>query len=205
MEQCYVYKWTHQPSLKWYVGSRTARGCHPFDGYICSSRWVKPLIQNNPTEWIREIIATGSAQEMRELEKEILVLFAAHRDPRSFNLTNTAGKICSMEPWNRGKKGLQTSWNKGLFGEQSHRYGKSNKRNWRPADEHNLQTKERMLGNNPNLIKVMCPVCGKEGAKPAMKRFHFDNCGKTTTVSDESKKKRSESAKQRWAKSRQGE
>jgi ssDNA-binding Zn-finger/Zn-ribbon topoisomerase 1 len=23
---------------------------------------------------------------------------------------------------------------------------------------------------------VICPKCGKSGGKPAMKRYHFDNC-----------------------------
>lgn len=26
--QAYLYKWTHIPTQKWYVGSRTAAGCH---------------------------------------------------------------------------------------------------------------------------------------------------------------------------------
>ena len=29
----FVYKWTHIPTQKWYVGSRTAKGCHQADGY----------------------------------------------------------------------------------------------------------------------------------------------------------------------------
>jgi hypothetical protein len=24
--------------------------------------------------------------------------------------------------------------------------------------------------------KVICPYCGKEGGKPAMARYHFNNC-----------------------------
>ena len=27
-----------------------------------------------------------------------------------------------------------------------------------------------------NMPKVICPHCGKEGAKPVISRFHFDNC-----------------------------
>ena len=84
----YVYKWIHLPSLRWYVGSRTAEGCNPNDGYICSSRHVKPLILNRPWEWKREIIATGSVSEMRELETEILNIFQAKFDSRSLNRTN---------------------------------------------------------------------------------------------------------------------
>lgn len=37
--QAFLYKWTHIPTQKWYVGSRTAVGCHINDGYI--RKWVK--------------------------------------------------------------------------------------------------------------------------------------------------------------------
>ena len=99
----YVYKWTYKPTYKWYIGSRTAKGCNPDDGYICSSKIVKPMIKSNPDEWIREIIATGKPEEMRELEAELLDLFDAKNDTRSFNMHNgdgkftTAGKIHSDE------------------------------------------------------------------------------------------------------------
>jgi hypothetical protein len=45
--KAYLYRWTHIPSQKWYVGSRTGKGCHPDDGYICSSKIVKPMITEN--------------------------------------------------------------------------------------------------------------------------------------------------------------
>jgi hypothetical protein len=84
----FVYKWTHIPTLKWYVGSRTKIGCHPNDGYICSSKIVKPLIESNPEEWKREIISTGTKEAMTELEYEILESVDAARDIRSFNKSN---------------------------------------------------------------------------------------------------------------------
>lgn len=84
----YVYKWTHLPTMKWYIGSRTAVGCHPDDGYLCSSYHVKPLIESQQDEWKREIISTGTPKEMRFLEEEILELFNAKNDPRSFNRSN---------------------------------------------------------------------------------------------------------------------
>jgi hypothetical protein len=96
MTVAYVYKWTHLPTLKWYVGSRTARGCHPNDQYICSSRIVKPLIMANPEEWSRTIIDTGTPEQMRELEEEILHLFDAAKDNRSFNQHNGDGKFTTL-------------------------------------------------------------------------------------------------------------
>jgi hypothetical protein len=84
----FVYKWTHIPSLKWYIGSRTAKGCNPNDGYICSSKIVKPMILNNPKEWKRDIIATGNSKDMLNFEIDILKLFDAKNDVRSFNRAN---------------------------------------------------------------------------------------------------------------------
>ena len=89
----YVYKWTHLPTLKWYIGSKTAKGCHPDDGYRGSSKHVTPLINANPAEWSKEIIDTGTPQDMYDLETEILQLFDAKNDPRSFNRHNNTGLV----------------------------------------------------------------------------------------------------------------
>lgn len=99
----YVYLWRHIPSLMWYIGSRTKVGCHPEDGYICSSKVVKPLITRNSAEWERTIIATGNPKEMRKVESELLSASDAKNDIRSYNKHNgdgkftTTGKISSDE------------------------------------------------------------------------------------------------------------
>ena len=95
MALSYVYKWTHIPTMMWYVGSRTARGCYPGDGYICSSKTIKPMIIENRDDWKQEIIATWSVEEMLNLETDILELFDAKNDPCSFNRHNGDGKFTS--------------------------------------------------------------------------------------------------------------
>jgi len=89
----FVYKWIHLPTGKWYIGSRTAKGCHPEDGYISSSQLIKPLIKQNPTEWKREIIKTGSPEEMIKLETSLLESLDAKSNPMSFNQHNGDGKF----------------------------------------------------------------------------------------------------------------
>lgn len=89
----FVYKWIELSTQKWYIGSRTAKGCHPQDGYICSSKVVKPLIQNNPEDWVRVVLETGEPVEMRKLEAEILTTLDAKNAPMSFNLHNGDGKF----------------------------------------------------------------------------------------------------------------
>lgn len=93
MTIAYIYKWTHIVTGKWYIGSRTKVGCFPNDGYICSSKIVKPLIQDSPCDWIREILHTGSPLEIIELEATILTQLDAKNDPLSYNLHNGDGNF----------------------------------------------------------------------------------------------------------------
>ena len=115
--QAFVYKWTHTPTLRWYIGSRTAEGCHPADGYICSSRQVRPLVESQADQWTRTIIAQGSPQAMLELETTILETLDARNDPRSYNQHNGDGKFTTLgvEPHNKGKYIPRNtpSWNSG--------------------------------------------------------------------------------------------
>lgn len=97
MQQAYVYKWTHKPTLNWYVGSRTAKNCHPDDGYICSSKSVKPQILKNPQEWVRQVVFIGSVDETRAFESDVLTVFDAKNDPRSLNKHNQDGKFFCVE------------------------------------------------------------------------------------------------------------
>ena len=161
MEQAYVYKWTHIPTMMWYVGSRTSKNAHPNDGYICSSKYVNPMIKSNPSDWTREIIEVGTAQAMKDLEAEILQLFDAAGDPRSFNKNNA-------KP-NGG-------WNAGITGEQHHRYGKklSYKKPYTVSEK--FLTRQRDLNAVNNKIRATCPHCNKEGQMIAMKRWHFEKC-----------------------------
>lgn len=96
----YVYKWTHIPSLMWYIGSRTAKGCHPDDSYICSSPFVKNLITVDPALWLREILATGTKEDMKQTEDIILQTVDAASDSRSLNRSNNDGKRsgCGRKP-----------------------------------------------------------------------------------------------------------
>ena len=92
MTLAYVYKWTELATGKWYVGARGARGCHPDDGYICSSKVVKPLILANPNGWIE----TGGSNPLTPTK---IPHIAPHtRRPAAARHTVTtinAAKICT--------------------------------------------------------------------------------------------------------------
>lgn len=169
----FVYKWTHLPTMKWYVGSRWAKGCHPDDGYICSSEEVEPLIKSNPNDWVRNIIAVGEPQSMYDLESEILQTVDAKNDPRSFNKHNNDGKFntIGIEPWNKGKK-----------------FPDSPKK----TEEHNRANSLAHLGRKRTQVEcdsmkvpkseLTCPQCGLVGRGGIMKRHHFNNCGKSANL-----------------------
>jgi len=93
MTIAYIYKWTHIPTLKWYIGVRTKIVCYPGDGYICSSKIVKPLIKAAPDEWHREILYTGTPEDMIALESSILTELDAKNNSNSYNLQNGDGKF----------------------------------------------------------------------------------------------------------------
>ena len=92
----FIYKWTELSTGKWYIGSRTAKGCHPDDGYVCSSKVVRPLIDANPSDWRREILFLGGENDGRlvtEKEAELLQQLDAKNDPMSYNQHNGDGKF----------------------------------------------------------------------------------------------------------------
>lgn len=92
----FLYKWTNTVNNMWYVGSRTAKGCHPDDGYICSSRSVKPLITESPEQWVRHILVIGEPTYIRELENSYLTSVDAKNNPNSYNMHNGDGKFSTL-------------------------------------------------------------------------------------------------------------
>lgn len=152
----YVYKWTHIPTLKWYVGARYSKKAHPTDDYICSSIKVKPLIENNPTEWIKTIIATGNPDDMVELEAKILKLFDAKNDPRSYNQHNGDGRFKSKGPMSEASrkklslalKGRPNTWTK--TGPDNPNYGKRGL--FKHTEEHKQWNSERQRGEKNHMF-----------------------------------------------------
>lgn len=95
MTIAYLYRWTEISSGMWYEGSRTKQNCHPDDGYLCSSKKVKPLILTNPDNWQREILLIGEPKFIRWMENRRLVSLDAKNDPQSYNEDNADGKFAS--------------------------------------------------------------------------------------------------------------
>jgi len=84
MKDSFVYRWRSTRGL-WYIGYH--RGSVD-DGYICSSVGARPQIQQDPSNWTRKILRTGTRSEMMALEHRLLTKLNARDNPRSLNRSN---------------------------------------------------------------------------------------------------------------------
>lgn len=141
----FVYKWTEISTGKWYIGAHFSQGCHPDDGYICSSRIVLPLITNKPEDWTREIIEVcDSPQTAKRRETEILCEMDAAADPMSYNQSNSDGKFSrsgphspdTIEKMRHKKRGSKNP----MFGKTGGMKGKKHK------EESKLKTSAKLKG-----------------------------------------------------------
>jgi hypothetical protein len=120
--KAFLYRWTQTSTGMWYEGSRTRKGCHPDDGYICSSKKVKPLILENPTDWNREVLVIGEPVYIRKLEEIRLKSLDAKNDPMSYNQDNGDGNFTTtkLEITDEWRKNLSKA-SKGKPKSESHR------------------------------------------------------------------------------------
>ena len=95
-----------------------------------------------------------------------------------------------VEPWNKGKKGVQVPWNKGIetgpmSEEQKAQISETLKDRWKTQvhprtgkTAWNKGTKGLQVAWNKGkkAEKIECPHCGKLSNHGNAKRWHFDNC-----------------------------
>ena len=151
----YLYKWTQLSTGKWYVGARGGKGCHPDDGYICSSKVVKPLILKKPDDWVREILHIGDTEKIFELEAQLLTSLNAKEDPNSFNKHNGDGK------WSmRGKtfsaehNEKMGAWQIGrIFDESSIKKRTESRKGFKQSEESKLKTSQSLKGKRLGIPK----------------------------------------------------
>lgn len=184
MNSAFLYKWTELSTGKWYIGSRTARNCHPNDGYITSSKSVKPLILANPNDWQRTIIEMGEPRYIRALESELLEFIDAKNLSQSYNKNNGHVKFSNVGG---------TSWSKGKTFSEEHKkkIGAKHKGLNKPkSPEWCKKHSERMRGeNNPQYKSI----------RSAQHRQRLSESNKGKTLSLETRRKISETKKRKRA------
>jgi hypothetical protein len=132
-----------------------------------------------------------SKEEQKTLDINLCKIFDINYVSREYVDQYFEHSTQRIEPWNKGKKGLQIAWNKGIKGTSGNqkKSEKVKKRISKTLKGHPVseETRKKMsfkkIGKNPpnkgkKYLRVVCPHCQKEGGQPLMKRYHFNNCYK---------------------------
>lgn len=107
MTQPYTYLITEKATGKRYYGVRFAKNCAPSDlgtKYFSSSKYLKPLAENNPTGYVFEIrrcFSTGA--KARSWEHRVLHRMHVKTNPNWYNRTDN--QTFSSEDCAKGAKG----------------------------------------------------------------------------------------------------
>lgn len=214
MTRAYLYKWTELSTGMWYVGSRTAKNCHPEDRYICSSKIVKPKIRSNPSDWKREILCIGDPKYIYLLEGKYLGLLDAKSDTMSYNQVNSyplIGVIGKPSPYKGIKRGPNPpEWINPQKGIKRGPNGTKGRKRGPQSEEHKLKRANSRRGKKmPE--NYVSPNKGKPAWNKGIKskprseetkqkiRDSLRETRKNFNLTEESRKKMSESAKKLWA------
>jgi len=95
-----------------------------------------------------------------------------------------------VDPWNKGTKGAQVAWNKGLklkpmTEEEKEKRSKTLKERYKNQEHHSkgvdpwnkgLKGAQVAWNKGVEMEKIECPHCSKFIDKGNAKRWHFDNC-----------------------------
>lgn len=150
------------------------------------------------------------------------------------NLTDGGEGPAGRIPWNKGKQGVQVSWNKGITGKDSHLYGtkfsEEHKlkisealKNKEKSEDHRKKISNSLKGNIPwnkgvtGVIKASdearqkmsesrkgLNTWSKGSTKSEETKKKIGKANKGKILSDETKQKMSEAKKEYWRKKREG-
>lgn len=88
--EAFVYTWTNLETNQLYIGSHKGT---PDDGYVCSSKPMLEDYMKNRSIFSRQIVATGTYEDMRAFEQTLLDTIDARRDPQFYNQHNGNGQF----------------------------------------------------------------------------------------------------------------
>ena len=115
-----IYKTTNKVNGKVYIGQHKVRSVFATDRYLGSGVKLKPAIKKYGKEnFSKEIITIAMSQlEADVLEKYYIEKYDSTNPEKGYNILiggQGSDRLENQVPWNKGKKGCQTAWNKGLI------------------------------------------------------------------------------------------
>jgi hypothetical protein len=191
MTKPYIYRISN--GAKWYIGSRTAKGCNPADlgvKYFTSSKEIQKDFKLNPHNWLKEIIYSTDESvddNVEELEGLLLEMVDAQDDPLSYNKHNNqkfmnnnwnsskAGQlgIQKMTTEARRRGGLKngtTGHNKQIASSGGKAFAK------RLSADASLRQEFIDRGKEIAKVKKQCKYCSMITNRANISRWHNENC-----------------------------
>ena len=90
--ESFAYTWTNTKTNQLYIGSHKGT---PDDGYVCSSKPMLEDYMRDRSVFSRQIVATGTHEDMVAFEKALLMSVGARNDPQFYNKHNGNGHTVS--------------------------------------------------------------------------------------------------------------
>ncbi|AGN30131.1 SegD homing endonuclease [Vibrio phage nt-1] len=160
-----IYKITNTINNKFYIGKHKTENIH--DSYLGSGILIKRAVKKyGKDKFIKEILFICDDENVCNEAEERIVDEILVNDEMCYNL-RTGGHGGSDRCSDETRAKIRAARAKQVMTEESNRKRSETQRG-------------RKLG--PSKIKgiakdiISCPHCGKSGGKPAMNRWHFDNC-----------------------------
>jgi hypothetical protein len=90
MAEAFVYCWSDMKTDMLYIGFHKGS---VDDGYICSSKYMMEEYKSRPNDFKRNIVASGSIDDMLSFESLLLKTLDARNDSTMYNMHNGDGKF----------------------------------------------------------------------------------------------------------------
>ena len=188
--EAFVYTWTNLETNQLYIGSHKGTSD---DGYVCSSKPMLEDYMKNRSVFSRQIIATGTHEDMVAFEAALLHSVDAKNDSQFYNMHNGNGKYTHNQPHTedalakmRKAHENRTYYAKGhkfsVVQLERHKKGLRNFWDNLSEEERKVQAeiretpKKRVSLAKRNHEVRTCLHCGKQGKGFGMDRWHMNNC-----------------------------
>ena len=105
----FLYVWTDKATNKLYIGTRKGT---VNDGYVCSGKQMLEQYKKRPTDFIRQIVATGTYKDMISLECAMLRSVDAKHNQDYYNQHNGDGNFYNKGHTQETREKLKIARNK---------------------------------------------------------------------------------------------